>query len=139
MKMPRSSGCGQCCPGPQCKWVLSSKYSPVPVNPSWRLCSKQGTVFVFLDNLWYPMSHVMDDLRALFCAHPNSVGETYWVHAREALWISGTLVVAAAAAFVHAILPFTFQTTASTLARAVVQSVETRNANSPHVHPTHPQ
>lgn len=50
---------------------------------------------------------------AFFTAHPASVNETYWQHMRFALGFALTLLAAAGAALVHAILPAFFEKTAS--------------------------
>lgn len=50
----------------------------------------------------------------LFLDHPASVDETYFEHMRFAGWFAATLFVAALAAAVHAVLPFLFESTAST-------------------------
>jgi hypothetical protein len=55
----------------------------------------------------------MNALSDLFTAHPVSVGETYTSHLRRALKVSGALMVAGTACFVHALLPFLFEDTAS--------------------------
>lgn len=49
----------------------------------------------------------------LFTKHPHSIGETYGQHLRFAAGIGGALVVAGAAALVHAVFPFWFERTAS--------------------------
>ncbi len=48
-----------------------------------------------------------------FRDHPASVGETYFGHMAFALRFSGMLLAAGGAAFVHAIIPPLFETTAS--------------------------
>lgn len=55
------------------------------------------------------------DLHRLFTEHPASVGETYWGHLLRACWFSGRMVVGAAACFLHAIFPFLFVKTGSTI------------------------
>lgn len=52
-------------------------------------------------------------LKRLFTEHPAMVGETYPEHMRTALSFAGPLATAAAAACVHAFLPFLCTTTAS--------------------------
>lgn len=52
-------------------------------------------------------------MNTLFTHHPRSVGESYFEHTRFALWFSGQLALAAGAALCHAVLPFTFEKTAS--------------------------
>tara|TARA_R110002020_G_scaffold32962_12_gene100887 strand:- start:5550 stop:5765 length:216 start_codon:yes stop_codon:yes gene_type:complete len=49
----------------------------------------------------------------LFTDHPHSVDETYFEHMKFAGWFAGRLFLAASAALVHAVLPFTFEKTAS--------------------------
>ena len=50
-----------------------------------------------------------------FQHHPSEVGETYWEHFCHALGFALRLFVAAGACLVHAILPFLFTTTGSTM------------------------
>ena len=50
-----------------------------------------------------------------FQQHPSDVGETYWEHFCHALGFALRLFVAASACFVHAILPFLFTSTGSTM------------------------
>ncbi|MDH3314465.1 MAG: DUF6356 family protein [Gammaproteobacteria bacterium] len=47
--------------------------------------------------------------------HLNSVDETYFQHLAQAMRFAGTLAVAATVCFVHALLPFLFERTGSTL------------------------
>ena len=54
-----------------------------------------------------------EQMARLFLDHPASVDETYFEHMRFAGWFAGTLLVAALAAAVHAVLPFLFERTAS--------------------------
>lgn len=49
----------------------------------------------------------------MFTAHPATVGETYFGHMAFAAWFASRLFMAGGAAFVHAFLPFLFETTAS--------------------------
>ena len=48
-----------------------------------------------------------------FTDHPSSVGESYWQHMAFALRFGGRMAVGAAAAMLHALLPFACVTTAS--------------------------
>ena len=50
-----------------------------------------------------------------FQQHPRDVGETYWEHFCHALGFASRLFVAAGACFVHAIVPFLFTSTGSTI------------------------
>ena len=47
--------------------------------------------------------------------HPRDVGETYWEHFRHALGFASRFFVAAGACLVHAIVPFLFTSTGSTI------------------------
>ena len=49
----------------------------------------------------------------VFTEHPASVGETYFEHQRRALRVARRLLVASAAAAVHALVPALFTTRAS--------------------------
>jgi hypothetical protein len=53
----------------------------------------------------------------LFTDHPETVGETYFGHMAFAAWFASRLFMAGAAALVHAVLPFMFETTASRIVR----------------------
>jgi uncharacterized protein DUF6356 len=55
----------------------------------------------------------MQALTRLFTDHPGSVEETYFEHMRFAFSFAGLLFLAATAALCHAVLPFTFEKTAS--------------------------
>ena len=57
----------------------------------------------------------MSRIARLFNAHPASVDETFFGHMRFAGWFSGRLFAAAFAAAIHAVLPFLFEKTASTI------------------------
>ena len=50
-----------------------------------------------------------------FQQHPSDVGETYWEHFCHALGFALRLFVGASACLVHAILPFLFTSTGSTM------------------------
>ena len=43
------------------------------------------------------------------------MGETYWEHFRHALWFASRLFVAFGACLIHAIVPFLFTSTGSTM------------------------
>ena len=55
----------------------------------------------------------------LFTDHPAQVGETYPEHMRVALSFAVPLTKAAAAAYLHAFLPFLFTTTASGIVKGL--------------------
>jgi hypothetical protein len=59
----------------------------------------------------------MSKARNPFTDHPHAVGESYFGHLRAASGYSLRLFAAGAAALVHALLPFLFERTASTLIR----------------------
>ncbi len=62
-----------------------------------------------------------------FLAHPRSVDESYLQHAGVALRISMLLLGAAMAAFVHALVPCLFKTTASSTIKALHGQVASRS------------
>lgn len=67
-------------------------------------------------------------LSKLFTDHPHSVGESYGQHFGVAMRYSGRLFAASFCAFVHALLPFCFERTASTMLRKMVAEMERRAA-----------
>ncbi|MHA1525335.1 MAG: DUF6356 family protein [Alphaproteobacteria bacterium] len=68
----------------------------------------------------------------LFTDHPANVGETYLEHMGVAAGFSVKLLGIAAAALVHAILPFLFVKTASTAILSMADKMA-RRANTAHV------
>ena len=54
---------------------------------------------------------------SVFTRHPASVGESYFGHMAFAATFAFWLLMAAGAAIVHAVLPFMFETTASSIIR----------------------
>ena len=54
-----------------------------------------------------------NQIARLFTAHPHSVDESYFEHLKFAGKFSGKLILAGLAALAHAVLPFTFEKTAS--------------------------
>jgi hypothetical protein len=70
-------------------------------------------------------------LRDLFTDHPRSVGETYGDHMLVALSFAGPLTKAAAAALVHAFLPFLFVRTASLTIKSLNERMTRRCATCP--------
>ena len=62
-----------------------------------------------------------------FVEHPASVGESYFEHMRFAGSFGVVLLGAAGAAFVHAIIPPLFETTASRLIKSLHQRMEARH------------
>ena len=67
-------------------------------------------------------------LRRLFIEHPQSVDETYFEHLIFASKFAGLLAYAAFAAFMHALLPFTFQKTASKIIKQLYERTHNRGA-----------
>ena len=70
-------------------------------------------------------------IRTLFTDHPSSVGESYPEHMRTALSFAGPLGKAAAAALVHAFLPFFFVRTASVTVKNLYDRMARRCAACP--------
>ncbi|ABS13981.1 MULTISPECIES: DUF6356 family protein [Brucella/Ochrobactrum group] len=62
----------------------------------------------------------------LFTEHPQSVDETYFEHMAFAGRFSFKLFCAAFAALIHAILPFLFEKTASTIVRQLYERTHNR-------------
>ncbi len=62
----------------------------------------------------------------LMIEHPQSVGESYRQHFRFAIGFAGWLFLAAGAAAVHAVLPFAFQRTASSILRRLCARMDRR-------------
>ena len=58
--------------------------------------------------------------------HLKEVKESYFKHFAEALLISLSLAAAAIACFIHAIIPFTFKKTASTIMRKILLRTDSR-------------
>jgi hypothetical protein len=71
------------------------------------------------------------NLRRCFTEHPASVGETYGEHMRVALSFAVPLTKAAAAAYLHAIFPFLFTTTASGIVKGLYDRMTRRCATCP--------
>ena len=65
-------------------------------------------------------------LAKIFTDHPAKVGETYFGHMAFAAWFASRLAMAAAAALVHAFLPFLFETTASSIVRELYERTHNR-------------
>jgi len=65
-------------------------------------------------------------LRRLFTHHPDSVGESYGQHFGVACGYGLRLMMAGACAIVHAVLPFCFEKTASTMVRRMVADMDRR-------------
>lgn len=65
-------------------------------------------------------------LATLFTRHPETVGETYLGHMRFAAWFASRLFAAGAAALIHALLPFLFETTASRIIRELYERTHHR-------------
>ena len=62
-----------------------------------------------------------------FLAHPRSVNENYLQHAGVALGVSVRLFGAALAAFVHALIPCLFVTTASATIKSLHADIAARS------------
>ncbi len=67
-------------------------------------------------------------LTKLFLEHPRSVNESYGEHAAFAGRFAFRLLAASAAAFVHAILPFCFEKTASRMVADLYHKTYKRGA-----------
>jgi hypothetical protein len=65
-----------------------------------------------------------------FVEHPHAVGETYGEHAAAAAGFGGLLILAGLACLVHALLPWTFEATASGLVVRLHNRMAQRRAAS---------
>lgn len=70
----------------------------------------------------------MSRITELFTAHPEAVDESYGEHMLFAARFSGTLLLAAGAALIHAILPFAFEKTASRIVARLYAKTHNRGA-----------
>lgn len=61
-------------------------------------------------------------------SHLQEVKENYFKHLLEALLISLSLIAAAIACFIHALIPFAFPKTASTIMRKILSRTDDRYA-----------
>ena len=65
-------------------------------------------------------------MKSLFLSHPQAVDETYFEHLAFASRFSATLLLAAGAALVHAVLPFMFEKTASRMVARLYERTHNR-------------
>jgi hypothetical protein len=70
-------------------------------------------------------------VKKLMLAHPEALNETYWQHLRHAMSYAGRLFAASFCAFVHALLPFLFEKTASSAIRTMYAEMTARGATTP--------
>jgi hypothetical protein len=74
------------------------------------------------------MTDIKKRLTNAFCAHPASVGETYFEHLGSAVRFSGLMLYGGAACFIHALLPFLFTSTGSrTIAQLHERMIKNRS------------
>lgn len=64
----------------------------------------------------------------IFTRHPASVGESYFQHLRFAAGFAALLFAAAFAAMLHAIAPFLFEKTASSIVKRLNAQINGRGA-----------
>lgn len=69
----------------------------------------------------------MDTQTPWYRRHLDAVGESYWTHARTALWMAGNCFVTALVLVIHAIVPCCFERTGSTRIRAMGRFVDQRS------------
>lgn len=69
-------------------------------------------------------------MRNPFTAHPNAVGETYLEHADFACRYGVKMAFGGLAAFLHGLLPFLFQATASRVTRELSATLEESRARA---------
>jgi Family of unknown function (DUF6356) len=66
-----------------------------------------------------------------FTRHPEALGESFGQHFVHAMSYSGRLFLAAGAAFMHALLPFLFEKTASNAIKSMYGEMTSRGATAP--------
>ena len=65
-------------------------------------------------------------MKNIFTKHPNEVGETYIQHGAQAIRYSFTFFLLFFIALIHAILPFLFKKTASSIVCEMSEHMECR-------------
>ncbi len=65
-----------------------------------------------MTRLEYDMTLKEGTMKNIFTDHPHSIGETYFKHALEALFIALRMTYTSVAMVIHAVLPFLFVKTA---------------------------
>ncbi len=70
-------------------------------------------------------------IKTLFTAHPEAVGESYGEHFMAASGYSLRLFKAGGAALIHAVLPFLCEKTASNAVKAMYADMTRRGATAP--------
>ena len=73
---------------------------------------------------------IMQKTLGLFTRHPASVDETYFEHFVFATTTGARLVGAGAAALIHGVLPFAFETTASRMMKQLHHDLTHRGNNA---------
>jgi hypothetical protein len=66
----------------------------------------------------------------IFTQHPRSIQETYWEHLSFAARCGGLMVMAGLACITHAIFPFVFTTTASTMMYKLTDEMKAQTKQS---------
>jgi hypothetical protein len=62
--------------------------------------------------------------------HLKLVHENYFKHLVEAWLITATFILAGIICFVHSLLPFLFQTTASTMVKKIINRTDARQSTN---------
>ena len=70
-------------------------------------------------------------VKQLMLAHPEALNETYFQHLRHAMGYARRLLAASFCAFIHALLPFLFEKTASNTIKTMYGEMTARGATSP--------
>jgi hypothetical protein len=72
------------------------------------------------------LKDVFKSFKRLFTEHPNSVGESYIKHCVVAIFFSISLLFAGVVCLIHAIFPFLFVDTASSIAGWIIDTNDER-------------
>jgi hypothetical protein len=72
----------------------------------------------------------MGKIRDKLLAHCDDVQETYWQHAKHALYFSSLMFVGAIFGLLHAVFPFLFKQTSTNMLARIIARVESTNRAS---------
>jgi predicted membrane protein len=78
------------------------------------------------------LKDIFNFIKGLFTKHPNSVGESYLKHMAWAIFFSIAFLFAGVICLIHAIFPFLFVETASSVAEWIVDTSKRRKGYYDH-------
>jgi len=83
----------------------------------------------YLPMMSVPLAASLAIKMTIFTEHPQSIGETYTGHAKQACRFSMLLLTASMACLARAIFPFWFQQSGSRMVRKLHSEMESRNGS----------